>query len=101
MLGEFELPVEIIADDTLQIQLREILDLVGIQEDFGKKILSSAQQTTARILQADAETKLEHLHLLVFVPSKRASQKQIWGFFSVEKLEDTKDGVVINDRTIE
>jgi hypothetical protein len=81
--------------------LKEILDLVALQEDFGSRILKSAQQTTTRILQADAETKLEHIHLLVFVPSNRMSQKQSWGFFTVEKLENTKDGAANNERTIE
>jgi hypothetical protein len=89
------------ADDTLQIRLKEILDSVALQEDFGNRILDSAQQTAIRILQADAEAKLVHIHLLVFVPSKRTSQKHTWGFFSVEKLEDTKDGAVNNGRTIE
>jgi len=90
-----------VADGAIQVRLKAILDLGDLQEDFGNRILNSAQQTTTRILQADAETKLEHIHLLVFVPSKRRSQKHTWGFFSVEKLEDTKDGAVNNERTIE
>jgi hypothetical protein len=101
ILAEFELPVGTIADDTLRIRLKEILDPLELHEDFVNRILNSAQQTAARILQADAEIKLEHICLLVFVPSRHASQKQIWGFFSVEKLEDTKDGAVTNEHTIE
>jgi hypothetical protein len=81
--------------------LKEILDSVALQEDFGNRILNSVQETTTRILQADAKTKLELIHLRVFVPSKRPSQRHTWGFFSVEKLEDAKDGAVNNERTIE
>jgi hypothetical protein len=81
--------------------LKEILDPIELQEDFGNRILDSAHQTTARILQADAENKLEHIHLLVCVQAKRTSQRQTWGFFSVEKLEETMDGAVTNEHAIE
>ena len=101
ILGEFELPVGTIADDTVQIRLKELLDLIELQEDFGNRILNSAQKATARILQVDAENKLEHIRFLVFVPSILTSQKQTWGFFTVEKLEDTEEEVVSNECTIE
>jgi hypothetical protein len=71
-----------------------------LHTDFLNKILNSAQTTTARVLRADAEIQLEHIHLLVFAPSNRASKRQAWGFFSVERLEDTKEGAVANDHMI-
>jgi hypothetical protein len=81
--------------------LKEFLDPLELHENFVHRILSSAQQTAARILRVNAEIKLQHINVLVLVPSKRTLQKQTWGFFSVEKLEGTKDGGVANKRTIE
>ena len=81
--------------------MKEILDPIELQEDFGNRILNSAYQTSGRILQAGAENKVERIHLLVFVPSKCTSQKKAWGFFSVEKLEETKDGAVSNEHALE
>jgi len=69
--------------------------------DLLNKILNSAQTTTARVLKADAEIPLEYIHLLVLAPSNRASKRQAWGFFSVERLKDTKEGAVANEHTIE
>ena len=100
-MGEFELPAEAFADGVLQSRLKEILNPLELHEDFVNRILNSAQQTAARLLRDDTEIKLEHIRLLVFVPSRRKSQKQTWGFFSVEKLEDTKDGAVAKEQTIE
>lgn len=64
-------------------------------------MLNSLQQTGSRLLRANVEIKLEHIHLLVYVPSNRTTLKQTWGFFSVEKLEDAKEGPVVHEHTIE
>jgi hypothetical protein len=76
------------------------LHALNLHTDFLNKILNSAQTTTARVLRAAPEIPLEHIHLLVFAPSNRASKRQTWGFFSVERLEDTKEGAIDNDHTI-
>lgn len=100
-MGEFELQAGAFADGILQSRLKEILKPLGLHENFVNRILNSAQQTAARILRVDAEIKVEHIRVLVFVPSRRKSQKQTWGFFSVEKLEDPKDEAVANKQTVE
>lgn len=81
--------------------LKEILNPLNLGEDFLNRILDSTQKTVARVLQADAKVKLEHVHLLVLAPSNRTAQKQTWGFFSVERLKDTEEGNVANEHTLE
>jgi len=90
-----------LTDATLHVWLKEALNPLNLHTDFLNKIMNSAQQTAARILRADGEIKLEHIHLQVFAPSNRASNKQTWGFFSVERLEDAKEDDVAHDHTIE
>jgi hypothetical protein len=75
--------------------------VLNLNTNLLNKILNSAQTTTARILRADAKVPLEYIHLLVLAPSNRASKRQTWGFFSVERLKDTKEGAVANDHAIE
>jgi hypothetical protein len=72
-----------------------------LHTDFLNKILNSVQTTAERVLKADPKNKLEHIHLLVFAASNRASKWQMWGFFSIERLEDTIEGAVANPHTIE
>ena len=81
--------------------LKEALHALNLHTDLLNKILNSAQTTTARVLRADGEIQLKHIHLLVMAPSNRASKRQTWGFFSVERLEDTIEGAVANAHTIE
>jgi len=83
------------------VWLKETLNSLNLHEDFLNRLLDSAQKTAVRVLQANAKVKLEHIHMLVFAPINRASQQQAWGFFSVERLEDTQAGNVGNEHTIE
>jgi hypothetical protein len=101
LLGDLELSVEVNSRDTLDARLKEILNPLDLHTDFQTRILNSAHQTIVRILQTDTQTKLDHIHLLVFAPSNRTPKKQTWGYFSVERLEDTKEGAVANNHTIE
>ena len=101
ILGELELSVGASADDTLTMWLKETLNSLNLGEDFPHRILESTQKTVARVLQADVKVKLEHVHLRVLAPSNHTSQQQTWGFFSVERLNDTEEGNVANEHTLE
>lgn len=89
------------AGATLNVWLKETLSSLRLHDGFLNRILDSTQKTVARILQATVKVKLEHIHVRMFAPSNRMSQQQIWGFFTVEKLEHTEDGNNANDRTLE
>lgn len=101
ILGDLELSAQVNSKDTLELWLKEILKPLDLHTDFVNRILNSAHQTIVRILQTDTQTKLDHIHLLVFAPSNRTLKKLIWGFFSVERLKDTEEGTVANNHTIE
>jgi hypothetical protein len=101
LLGELELRAGEFVDGMPGRWLNEILKPLDLNVDFQNHILNATQQIIARVLRPDAETKLEHVHTLVFAPSKRTPKNHTWGFFSIEKLEDIKDGAVTSDHTIE
>ena len=101
ILGDLELSAQVNSKDTLELWLKEILKPLELHTDFLNRILNSAHQTVVRLLRPDAETKLDHLHLVVFAPANRTVKKLIWGFFSVERLKDTEEGTVANNHTIE
>ena len=101
ILGDLELSVEVNSKDTLELWLKEITKPLDLHTDFLNRILNSAHQTIVRLLRPDAETKLDHIHLVVFAPSNRTLKKLIWGFFSVERLKDIEDGTIANNHTIE
>lgn len=101
ILGDLELSAQVNSKDTLELWLKEITKPLDLHTDFLNRILNSAHQTVVRLLRPDAETKLDHIHLVVFAPSNHTLKKLIWGFFSVERLEDTKEGTVANNHTIE
>ena len=101
ILGDFEMSAQVNSKDTLELWLKEILKPLDLHTDFLNRILNSAHQTVVRLLRPDAETKLDHIHLVVFAPSNRTLKKLIWGFFSVERLKDTEEGTIANNHTIE
>lgn len=93
--------VEALGDDTLRAWLKQTLYRLNLHTDLLSKILNSVQTTTERVLKADPKNELEHIHLLVLAPSNRASKRHAWGFFGIERLEDTIEGAVANAHTIE
>jgi hypothetical protein len=89
------------SNDTLDTWLNEILNSLDLPTDFLNRILNSTHQSVVRLLRPDAKTKLDHIHLVVFAPSNRTLKKLIWGFFSVEKIKDTEEDMVVNNHTLE
>jgi hypothetical protein len=101
ILGELELAIESIAGDATHAWLTDVLHPLNLRADFLNKILDSAQQAIARAVQAESIIKSEHVHLIVFVPSGPMSLKRNWGFFRLEKIENTADGNVDPEHAIE
>lgn len=94
ILGELELPVGVNAEHTLYAWLIEILHPLYLQTGLRNKIIVSAQDAIERAIQAEIVRKFHHIHVTIFVPSKRSTKEQAWSFFRLEKFEDTKDGPV-------
>ena len=87
VLGKLELPIDSGADDAVASWLVETLSPLNLQTDFLNKVLKSAQEATARGMQAKAVIQFKHLHLFVFAPSNHVSNRYTWGFFRIEKID--------------
>ena len=81
-------------DDKININVRltELFSPLHLDVNFLNRVLRSAQDAVARVMQVESMTKFEHIHLLVFVPADRISNGQICGFFRIEKIEGTNQG---------
>ena len=91
LLDELELSVGSSMDDKIDINvwLTEILSPLELQIDFFHRVLSSAQDAIARAVHIVPTTELTYIHLLIFVPAERTSNRQMWGFFRIEKIGDS------------
>ena len=101
ILGELELAIESIAGDATHAWLTDVLHPLNLRADFLNKILTSAQLATERAVQAESIIRSEHIHVVVFVPPGPILPKRNWGFFRVEKIENTADGNVDPEHAIE
>jgi hypothetical protein len=89
VLGEIELTASSDATYTVSQWLARVCSPLQLQAPFVSRILSSAQESITRTMQAEPVRKFEHVHLLVFAPSERAAEARTWGFFRIEKAEDS------------
>jgi hypothetical protein len=86
LLGQIDLST---GSDTGRIHtwLVELLTPLNLHLDFVNQLLNSARDAIARALHWNAEFPLEHLHLSMFAPNERNSQRKTWGFFRIEKID--------------
>lgn len=91
LLDELELSVGSSMDDKIDINvwLTEILSPLKLHIDFFNRVLSSAQEAIARAVHIAPMTELTYIHLLIFAPAERTSNRQMWGFFRIEKIGDS------------
>lgn len=101
MLGELELPVGSETNGMVSTWLTEILSPLDMHLDFLNRILKSAEDAAVRTFQAEVITKIEHIHLLIFVPAEYSSKNKTWGFFRIEKVENTHADIPIASHAIE
>jgi len=91
LLGKLELPIGEDPNTSLQEQLTRILDPLKLSTDFLARILNSAQDSAACILQPDIAMKHGHLHITIFVPSEPVLKGKNWGFFHIKKTDHQMD----------
>ncbi len=101
ILGDLELPVHFDADPGINTWLTELLSPLNLNADFQNKVMNSALEAASRVSKAETEQAFEHIHLHIFVPSKRQSDGQTWGFFRIEKIENSIPEKDIPDHAIE
>ena len=91
VLGNLELPIGSGTDDVIASWLVETLSPLNLHTDFLNKVLKSAQEATARAMQAEVVIQFKHVHLLVFAPPDHTPSSDNWGFFRIEKVENARD----------
>jgi hypothetical protein len=101
ILGDLELPVRFDADSGIDAWLTELLSPLNLHADFQNKVLTSALEAASRASQAEAARAFEHIHLHIFVPAKQRVEGQTWGFFRIEKIENSFPEKDIPDHAIE
>ncbi|MCQ3937541.1 MAG: hypothetical protein DPW18_10910 [Chloroflexi bacterium] len=94
ILGELELPAAADSDSAVRAWLVNLLDPLRLHADFQNKILRSAQEAAARLLNAQTEIKFEHIHLLILAPPNHAVKEGTWGFFHIEKVGQGGDHAI-------
>lgn len=101
LLGELELPVRAGADDAIRTWLAELLDPLQLHADFLNRILQSAQDAAGRALRAEGVIGYDHIHFMLHAPKDHESNGGTWGFFRVEKIGDTAQGMAASAHSIE
>lgn len=91
LLGEQVLPMGTDLQDATGDWMLRLLRPHGLHEDFLNKLIDSAKEAVLRAALADSVEQTGHLHVLVYIRNG-ASAVQTWGFFRIEKIEESKDG---------
>lgn len=85
----------------MHVWLTGILYPLNLQTELLDKIFVSAKDAVTRAVEAETMLKFEHIRLMVFVLSVQDNKEQAWGFFRLEKIEDSKDEQAGGDHAIE
>jgi len=101
MLGELILSAGSKPDELIALWLKELLAPLGLHENFLTRVLQSAQKYAGRALRADADAHFGHIHLFVFGPNERTPKGQSWGFFRIEKIDNSNPNLSHPDHTVE
>jgi hypothetical protein len=101
ILGELELPVGTSVYHAIDEWLTKILGHLHLYTDFRNKVLKSAQDALARVVQMETVLKFKHVHLVIYAQSNGTAPKKAWSFFRVDKLENRADDKVAPNHAIE
>jgi hypothetical protein len=85
----------------IQAWLAETLQPLQLQGDFLDKITTSAQQAVEGASRGEKRAAFEHFHLFVFSQGHSLDHKSTWGFFRIEKIEQSHHPATHPDHAIE
>ena len=88
LLGELNLSVDSDTNTAIILWLTELFGPLDLSADFQNRVLTSVQDTVARVLHSDAVSITGHIHLSIFSPRERIPDRKPWGFFHIERLEN-------------
>ena len=101
LLGELKLSVAADPNSTVSSWLTETLIQLDLHIDLFNKVIYSAQEAVANIIQTNTLLALEHLHLQAFAPVRRTTKGKSWGFFRIERFEKLQIDKGSPDHTID
>jgi hypothetical protein len=88
-LGELTLSNESADKEQIHLWLTGLLLSLSLHPDFLDRIVKSAQDAAARAFQNETAGKADHIHLVIYGPRDQGTKPGTWGFFRVEKVENT------------
>ncbi len=88
-LGKLNLPIDMYTDGMIGEWLSETLKPLKLQVDFIDKVSSSTRQAVHRALLDDKRGAFDHFHLLIYSQKHRSDHSNTWGFFRIEKNEQS------------
>ena len=91
LYGELELPASANARSLLQTWLVETLHPLSLNASFLEKIFTSSRLSVDRTLQSPVGKQSKHIHILIFASVHQPLPGNTWGFFVIEKIENTSN----------
>lgn len=90
ILGELSLPADSDGEHAIHSWLLEILQPLHLSPDFLSRLSNSARESVTRAATLDPiAPDAGHIHLLVFGPRNFGVDQKTWGFFRIDKLDNT------------
>lgn len=89
LLGELELLLNADQNAAIHEWLSQTLEQLQLHEEIARRVETSLQEAAGRALNTYRENKRQHIHLRIHVPLERTSKGTAWGFFRVEKAEES------------
>ena len=88
LLGDLKISYDSNIETVIRTWLLKTLEPVSLPTDFIDRIHKSVFKTVADLLKSD-EQRHDHIHLIIFIRKQKTEGSHAWGFFRIEKLEDT------------
>jgi hypothetical protein len=101
LLGELELIANPDVDDAIEKWITKTVRPLKLPASFLHGVLKSTQEALGRTIRLDAGVKTRCVQLRLFIPAERTSQEQTWGYFRVEKIENTGLEAGLSNHVIE
>ena len=74
---------------------------MNLPPDFVTILLDSVREVTLRVLDTNGGTDNKHVHLAILALKQRSEHSNSWGFFRIEKIDDTEWNKTHPDLTVE
>lgn len=101
LLGELKLSFKSGQHEAIHEWLSQILEPLKLHEDLIRRVETSLREAARRAMDTHAGKTMQHIHIRIHVPLVRTSKGKTWGFFRVEKIEETSTNGQMPDHATE